>query len=177
MKRMLKRVISSVLTTIVITTAPLVPTTLAAHSLSAEDYTPYPYQVPEVFVSFMKLDPDETLVYHRMDVLPSGFSEPLELKGKELELLFIHLDDVPLLEGKDYQIEGETLTIFTPPSDTPFQVAVGTKISPREKQVTIRSLHVRRNTRYTMRIRGIPTHHLRTRSSRCHEPLHGTHQL
>ena len=96
-----------------------------------KDYTPPAYRIPALDLRF-ELDEDFTLVHARLRVIraeaaPGG--TPLVLDGRQLELLSLALDGMPLLAG-DYRVEEDRLTLFDPPES--FELAAVTRIRPQD---------------------------------------------
>ena len=84
----------------------------APKEIFRSDYTPLPYKVSNVSMNFDIRD-GETFVESQLTIVPNTADGDLVLDGEAdaLTLLSISLDDKELVEGVDYTIEGDTLTI------------------------------------------------------------------
>ena len=98
-----------------------------------KDYAPPPYFVDSLKLNFI-IDEEETLVESALSIEPAAStvaSEPMFLDGEELALRSIELDGTPLVEGVDYTLTGEGLTLLAPPLAS-FTLSTTVAIKPQE---------------------------------------------
>src|SRR3546814_19140001 len=78
-----------------------------------QDYTPYPFRLPEVGLAF-DLDATATRVHTtlRFEAV-SQPPQPLVLHGEDLELVSVAINQQPLQAG-DYNLSAKTLTLHPP---------------------------------------------------------------
>ena len=96
-------------------TATTAESTTTPKEIFRKDYTPLPYLVSNVSMNFDIRD-GETIVTSELTIVPNdkvhgGGDLVLDGEADALALLSITLDDKELVEGVDYIIEGDTLTI------------------------------------------------------------------
>ena len=96
-------------------------------SISRHDYQPYPYSVPRVGLQF-DLDAKQTLVRATLEVERDDQGlPPMLLNGQELDLISVAIDGVRL-SSDEYQLQGETLTLF--PKGSRFTLQIETRCHP-----------------------------------------------
>ncbi|MDQ2141069.1 aminopeptidase N [Alcaligenaceae bacterium B3P038] len=85
-------------------------------TIQRQDYTPYPYAIPDVTLAF-DLDPADTRVRLTMHIArqaDAAAGAPLVLNGESLSLESISVDGRRLADA-DYQLDASTLTILNLP--------------------------------------------------------------
>ncbi len=98
-------------------------------TISRHDYLPYPYRLPDVALEF-DLDASQTRVYSRLAFERVGaVNQPLILNGQDLDLEFLALDG-QRLAPEDYQLHGETLTVF--PKAARFTLEIASLCKPAQ---------------------------------------------
>ena len=96
-----------------------------------KDYRPPPYLIDAVDLHF-DLQEEITTVKARLFCLRNENADPqvsLVLDGRELELVSLALNDIPLKQD-EYRLDSESLTVLEVPDK--FTLDVITKIRPRE---------------------------------------------
>jgi len=106
-----------------------------------KDYRPYPYIVESVHLDF-NVQAEETIVKSSLRLVPrsegkSGTKRErdeegtkLELNGEDLTLKSLELDGTALVEGTDYTVDAEFLTVLKPPN-SPFTLTSVVSIKPQ----------------------------------------------
>ena len=114
------------------------------HTVYLKDYTPYPFHFPGVELTF-DLDPTATrvhskLTFARAEGAPKN--DPMVLNGEELTTRSIAINGIPLSDD-DYTMDGEILTIHTPPKEGTLEIEV--TINPQENTL-LSGLYISDNT-------------------------------
>ncbi|MDN5842325.1 MAG: aminopeptidase N [Alcaligenaceae bacterium] len=96
-----------------------------------QDYTPYPFRLPEVGLAF-DLDATSTRVHAtlRFEAV-SNPPQPLVLHGEDLELVSVAINQKPVQAG-DYTLSAETLTLTPPAGATSFTVDIVSLCRPAD---------------------------------------------
>ncbi|MBV6272307.1 aminopeptidase N [Alcaligenaceae bacterium CGII-47] len=96
-----------------------------------QDYTPYPYQLPDVSLDF-DLDATSTRVHARLSFTRDfAHSSPLVLHGEDLELVSVMINQRPL-SADDYTRSAQTLTLTPPAGNAPFTVDIVSLCRPAD---------------------------------------------
>ncbi|MEM0986185.1 MAG: aminopeptidase N [Pseudomonadota bacterium] len=101
-----------------------------------EDYSPYPFAIDRVQLRF-DLDAESTVVEAVMSVRRTG-EGPMVLNGEAVTLKSIAIDGQGLGAG-DYSVDGQTLTLTSPPDA--FELTTRVEISP-ENNTALSGLYV-----------------------------------
>ncbi len=103
-----------------------------------EDYTPYPFAIDQVELSF-ELSPSDTRVVAKMQVRRLGeAAADMVLDGEKMVLEAIKLDGQALRES-DYAVTENTLTLHTPPAS--FELEITVRIDP-SKNTELSGLYI-----------------------------------
>ena len=95
-----------------------------------KDYQPPAYRTEETALAFDIRDGATSVRSKlRMRRAPGAAAAPLQLDGRQLELLAIRLDGAPL-SGNEYSVDDESLTIHAPPAE--FDLEIETRIKPED---------------------------------------------
>lgn len=96
-----------------------------------QDYTPYPYHLPEVSLDF-DLDSVSTRVHARLRFEPaSATGSPLVLHGEDLELVSVAINQ-KRLAADEYTLSAETLTLTPPVGNAAFTVDIVSLCRPAD---------------------------------------------
>ncbi len=104
--------------------------TTEPRAVHLKDYTPPPYKIPEIALSFV-LDPVATRVTATMKVERTKHrtKEPLVLDGHRLKLVSVKVDNGPLSPSA-YTADDSKLTLHSPPEN--FTLEIVTEIAPSQ---------------------------------------------
>ncbi|MFM1900646.1 MAG: aminopeptidase [Cyanobacteriota bacterium] len=91
------------------------------------DYKPYPFSIPSISLDF-RIEERLVQVTSSLQVAPLVDSQPLILRGVDLELLSIQLDG-KVLDAADFVLDGSLLRIPAPPLQ-PFTLTTVCRIDP-----------------------------------------------
>lgn len=96
-----------------------------------QDYTPYPYHLPEVSLDF-DLDATSTRVHACLRFEPASVTGgPLVLHGEDLELISVAINQ-KRLTADEYMLSAETLTLTPPAGTAPFTVDIVSLCRPAD---------------------------------------------
>lgn len=93
-----------------------------------ENYTPYPYQIPHIHLTF-NLDAQQTLVHSRFQVHTEQPGTPLILNGEDLVLLSIAIDGEQLASTQ-YQLNKKTNCLEIPLQNTTHLIEIASQCHP-----------------------------------------------
>ena len=113
-----------------------------APTIFRQDYTPYPYRLPQVRLEF-DLAAQSTQVRSELRFEPAPDTAPgtpLVLNGEDLELLEVRLDGRPL-SADEYQLSDGTLTLIPPGHGKPFTIGIVNRCRPADN-TTLMGLYV-----------------------------------
>ncbi len=108
----------------------MVSTSTPHSTIRLSDYKPYPFRVPSIDLNVVVVDQLVT-VTAEFQVEPKNGSDPtaLQLRGVDLELLSIAINDQPLQQG-EYSLDGEGLVLQSPPTQ-PFKLTTVSRLDPQ----------------------------------------------
>ena len=96
--------------------------------ISISDYQPYPFEIPNIYLDFSIYE-NYVQVISLMTITPTNTSiKPLTLKGIDIELNEIYIDNI-ILNPKYYDLNNGELTIKSIP-DKKFELKISSKINP-----------------------------------------------
>jgi aminopeptidase N len=102
-----------------------------------KDYTPPPYRVDSLTLNF-DIHEEETLVTSTLNIEPSADAAgKLDLDGEELSLRSIEVDGKALVEGTDYKLTEEGLSLLLLPVAA-FKLTTVVAIKPQETRLPSR---------------------------------------
>ena len=102
-----------------------------------KDYTPPPYRVDSLTLNF-DIHEEETLVTSTLNIEPSADpAGKLDLDGEELSLRSIEVDGKALVEGTDYKLTEEGLSLLSLPVAA-FKLTTVVAIKPQETRLPSR---------------------------------------
>ena len=108
----------------------MVSTSTPHSTIRLSDYKPYPFRVPSIDLNVVVVDQLVT-VTAEFQVEPKNGSDPtaMQLRGVDLELLSIAINDQPLQQG-EYSLDGEGLVLQSPPTQ-PFKLTTVSRLDPQ----------------------------------------------
>ncbi len=113
-----------------------------AQTIHRQDYTPYPYRLPQVRLEF-DLDAQTTRVRSVLRFEPDRNTPPgapVVLQGEDLELIDVQIDG-RALSANEYYLDDETLRLTPPASGKPFTVSITSLCHPA-RNTTLMGLYV-----------------------------------
>ncbi|MFC4298014.1 aminopeptidase N [Castellaniella hirudinis] len=104
-----------------------------APTIFRQDYTPYPYRLPQVRLEFdLAAESARVRSELRFESAPdTAPGAPLVLHGEDLELIEVRLDGRPL-SADEYQLTDDTLSLVPPGHGKPFTVGVVSLCRPAD---------------------------------------------